>query len=343
MSELVSVVIPAYNRASVLPRAVESVLHQTHRPVEIIVVDDGSSDETWQVMERYTAQYPEVVRYVHQENQGVSGARNTGIDHAQGDYVCFLDSDDYFYRDKLEVQLQAMKREKRSLSFCNMVRMRKGMPVETELQARPGRLIEDFFYEKGMVNIGAWLMAAPLIHDHHLRFRPGCSWGEDNEFIIKTLFYAGQAAFISKPLFVFDDHTDTGLSQFSWDKIDKDIFIYNEIWQWLKGQEAPEERKKAWHCAIYQYLVPSLIINRAYMGRRDRSSAVAAVWDHRAYVKEMRPINGIRSVKQLVKLMILTARGLGRYFWGGRNALTSDRLAESVYDSAFLMGREAAL
>ena len=97
----VSVIIPAYNRAHRLPDAIESVLRQCHTDVELVVVDDGSVDDTRAVVSRYG----DVVRYVHQENRGVGAARNTGLRHATKEFVAFLDSDDRWHDFKLSAQL----------------------------------------------------------------------------------------------------------------------------------------------------------------------------------------------------------------------------------------------
>ncbi|MDZ7759996.1 MAG: glycosyltransferase family A protein [Desulfovermiculus sp.] len=99
---LISVIIPTHNRAPVLPRAVHSVLSQTHSHLELIVVDDGSEDETSEFMAR--VQDPRV-RYVRQGHQGVAGARNSGIRKAHGQYIALLDSDDSWEAWKLEIQL----------------------------------------------------------------------------------------------------------------------------------------------------------------------------------------------------------------------------------------------
>jgi glycosyltransferase involved in cell wall biosynthesis len=98
----VSVVIPTYNAAELLPEAVESVLEQTYEDFEIIVVDDGSTDETPDVMGTYT----EDVRYIRKENGGSASARNRGIREARGEYVAFLDADDRWRSTKLEVQMR---------------------------------------------------------------------------------------------------------------------------------------------------------------------------------------------------------------------------------------------
>lgn len=98
---LVSVVIPAYNYARFLPAAIESVLSQTYRPLELIVVDDGSTDDTPAVV----AAYGDRIRSIRKVNGGLSAARNTGIQAGQGEYFAFLDADDLWMPDKLAQQV----------------------------------------------------------------------------------------------------------------------------------------------------------------------------------------------------------------------------------------------
>lgn len=102
----VSVVIPAYNSAQYLGEAVQSIFDQTFDDYEIIVVDDGSTDNTRDLVESYGGR----VRYVHQENGGASKARNRGIAEARGAYIAFLDADDCWEPDKLEKQVSLLER-----------------------------------------------------------------------------------------------------------------------------------------------------------------------------------------------------------------------------------------
>lgn len=97
---LISVVIPTYNYGHYVTDAVTSALAQTYRPTEIIVVDDGSTDTTRQRL----APFRDMIRYIHQTNQGLSAARNTGICAAQGEWIALLDSDDTWHPRKLEAQ-----------------------------------------------------------------------------------------------------------------------------------------------------------------------------------------------------------------------------------------------
>lgn len=104
MSAKISVIIPTYNRQEFLAQAIDSVLGQTCADFELIVVDDGSTDDTARRVDAYGAR----VRYIYQENKGPAAARNTGIRAAEGELLAFLDSDDRFAQEKLMVQQAAM-------------------------------------------------------------------------------------------------------------------------------------------------------------------------------------------------------------------------------------------
>ncbi len=106
---LVSVVLPTYNRASLLPRAIESVVRQSFCDWEIVVVDDGSTDDTQELLSDYGRRLGERWVSIRQENRGSSAARNRGIDACRGRYVAFLDSDDEFAPTKLQRQLEVFE------------------------------------------------------------------------------------------------------------------------------------------------------------------------------------------------------------------------------------------
>lgn len=116
---LVSVVIPCYNRAAVLERSVRSVLAQSYAELELIVVDDGSTDQTRQVVEKI--EDPRL-RYVYQKNAGACAARNHGAALAKGEYIAFHDSDDVWHPDKLEKQMQVMEEKHPDIVVCKMRR-----------------------------------------------------------------------------------------------------------------------------------------------------------------------------------------------------------------------------
>lgn len=113
MPEIITVIITCYNHARYLSDAIESVLSQSYKFIELIVVDDGSTDNTREVAQRYAS-----VKYVYQQNQGLSAARNTGIDHSTGNYIVFLDADDWFLPEALQSNYGYLS-EKKELAFVS--------------------------------------------------------------------------------------------------------------------------------------------------------------------------------------------------------------------------------
>jgi hypothetical protein len=101
----ITAIIPTYNRAQLLPRAIESILNQSRPPEQVIIVDDGSTDETREVCGRYAGR----IEYVRQENRGASAARNTGIARARSPWIAFLDSDDYWDKWHLQRVAEAIR------------------------------------------------------------------------------------------------------------------------------------------------------------------------------------------------------------------------------------------
>ena len=108
--ELISVIVPVYNVESYVAECIESIQNQTYMNLEIILVDDGSKDMSGDICDQYAA-YDERIKVIHQENGGLSAARNTGIEAANGDYISFVDSDDYIGLTLFEDMLQLLKRD----------------------------------------------------------------------------------------------------------------------------------------------------------------------------------------------------------------------------------------
>ena len=114
----ISIIIPTYNYAQYICEAIESVLNQTYKDFKIIVIDDGSTDNTKEVIKPYLNK----MKYIYQQNSGPSAARNRGIQEAKGEYIAFLDADDIWLPQKLELQIKFMEKEKEvGLIFSDMI------------------------------------------------------------------------------------------------------------------------------------------------------------------------------------------------------------------------------
>jgi len=127
MKPLVSIIIPSYNASAYVIEAIDSALAQTYKDVEVIVVDDGSTDNTKQLLAPYVRNSK--IRYIYQANKGLSGARNTGIKAARGEYIALLDADDLFLPGKIEKQVAHLEAcPSCDVSYCDLYHFNDGEP-----------------------------------------------------------------------------------------------------------------------------------------------------------------------------------------------------------------------
>ena len=142
----VSILIPTYNRAHLISRAIESVLAQTHKDYEIVVVDDGSTDNTTQILEVYKDR----IKYIYKPNGGVSSARNLGLKHISGDFLVFLDSDDIIYPDKLQIQSGYLVKHPKIDVVCSAWKEidNDNLSIEREYKPeKPKKILEKLIWE----------------------------------------------------------------------------------------------------------------------------------------------------------------------------------------------------
>ena len=138
----ISVIIPTYNRKKTLARAIQSVINQSLSPFEILIIDDGSNDGT----EEWVKENFQNIKYIYQNNRGVSSARNIGIENANGDWVAFLDSDDEWLSNKLHEQVKAIESNpKIKLFHTNEIWVRNGVRVN---QMKKHKKYGGYIFEK---------------------------------------------------------------------------------------------------------------------------------------------------------------------------------------------------
>ena len=158
---LISVIVPVYRVEAYLDRCLRSITEQTYRNLEIILVDDGSPDRSGAICDAYAGKDSRV-KVIHQENQGLSGARNTGIRAATGKYITFVDSDDAIHRDMVRYLLKLMKGHHADLSACQKQLIREDSTRIRDDAAALNRVLEgtdacmDALVRSGDLEVCAW-------------------------------------------------------------------------------------------------------------------------------------------------------------------------------------------
>ena len=210
-SVLVSIIIPAYNTAEYIHRAIESSIRQTHSNIEIIIIDDGSTDNTLEIAKKY-AEKDSRIRVIHQDNGGVSSARNHGMREANAEYYVFLDSDDWLEDDAVEVLLDAQTAHPDKLIAANYYYITpdhvKRIASDESIQSCTLSI-----KEAAESHCGIWKEGFDITCFRGLcikifradicrmiNFHEGMIYSEDALFVINYLYSTGGAFYISKPL-----------------------------------------------------------------------------------------------------------------------------------------------
>ena len=208
---LVSVVIPSFNRSAKLADAIESVRLQTHTNIEILVVDDGSTDNSYEIANRLTAVEPRLRVVRHDANVGAQAARNTGIQRASGDWVAFLDSDDTYLPFSVERRLETALRAGTAAVHGDC------------LALRPGGIVETFGVPSMKGDIRSAILANPGPAFPALLVRRECfdAIGDPDESIVAyqewdtaiRLAFVTRFGFVPEPTFVWDQRGSDTISR----------------------------------------------------------------------------------------------------------------------------------
>ena len=187
MEALISVIIPIYNMEAYLARCLDSVLNNTYRNLEVLCVDDGSKDASAEILRAYAEKDSRIVP-IFKENGGVSSARNAGLDRMTGEYVTFVDPDDYVHPQYVELLYRAARAVENGIAVCafRSVEEKDLPPADHSLPSEPGKpVILDCtrFFQNHNYRSYCWGRLIPQTMVQGLRFREELNFSEDSVFI----------------------------------------------------------------------------------------------------------------------------------------------------------------
>lgn len=246
-----SVIIPVYNSEKYLNRSIESLLNQTYKNIEIILVDDGSTDSSPEICDLF-AEKEKNISVIHKENGGVSSARNAGFDVAQGEYIAFLDSDDYLsnkiYKTLIEdietnnadIAISGFSREVGKNTFVPYCKDK--FEKEFSREEMISNLLQNRYYSCSINNV---VFRKDVVKD--IKFDVKISYNEDLLYLFNIMKKCKTAYFTSEPLYFYCDNDGSASNaKFNkkmmtiidvWDKIIDDIKTENEQLQGIAIQQ----------------------------------------------------------------------------------------------------------
>lgn len=244
MKILVSAIIPVYNSEEFLEECIESLRNQTLKEIEMIFINDGSTDNSLEILKKYE-KIDSRIKVIDQKNSGPSIARNRGIEIAKGEYISFIDSDDWIDIDMYKQMYNINKNGKIDLVVCDVVSVENG--IETYEQILSKELIE---YDKDMIKeyMISWLISnsgynsmanklfkRKLIVDHNIKLDSESNYAEDWKFNLDFLEFADSASYINKGFYYYRRGHESSSRKFSEDDFNrKGVWLYTQRKQYGK-------------------------------------------------------------------------------------------------------------
>lgn len=220
--ELISIIVPIYNASKVIERCVSSICNQTYKNIEIILVDDGSTDDSLEVSNRLASKDGRI-KVLSQKNSGVSGARNFGIDNAKGKYIGFVDSDDWVNSDMYLSMYEAIKINNSEIVLCNYIQVygdkyvKKNEFINVDLYNIKESILSNIISRRENNIMGTcWrmLISKELLDKNKISFDLGIRMSEDMMFMIKCIDAANKICLDERYLYYYYMNTDSATAKF---------------------------------------------------------------------------------------------------------------------------------
>lgn len=214
----VSIIVPVYNAEKYLDKCIESIVRQTEREIEIILIDDDSTDESGNICENWALKDSRI-KVFHIENLGVSNARNSGIRYASGQYIMFVDSDDWIRSDMVEILLNSIENENGQSVFCNYITVREGqeIPCEDVLEYKTYQNEEVLEVVRNMFGGGRYyssiwrgIYKKEVIEDNHISFK-NLKFAEDLVFNLEYLLNCDKVQIMNDELYYYRVNSTSAL------------------------------------------------------------------------------------------------------------------------------------
>ena len=240
MGAKISVIIPVYNGEKYVDAAVRSIIEQTFQDTQVIFVNDGSTDGTWELLQQYVKIYPDRILTINQENQGVSAARNTGLTHATGEYIAFVDVDDQLHPKYFEVLYKHIAGSDDKISVVPTTRSAEKANAENyTTQIRSGlTLLQDFLYGRVTRGVCGMLIPKRILDEYSLEFKKGYKYSEDLHMVWRLFCHAKEVVFISALLYIYLAVPNSAMTKINKNRFDS-LYLMKDLEPYF-AQHAPE-------------------------------------------------------------------------------------------------------
>lgn len=271
----VSVIVPFYNVEKYIDKCLNSLVNQTLEDIEIIIVNDGSKDNSETIAKEYASKYKNKIIYLKKENGGLSDARNYAIPYATGEYIAFLDSDDYVEVNMYEQMYEKAKKENADIVECDFLWEYPNEKIESK-----GRIYKDKHDILLNARVVAWnkLIKKELIEKTKVKFPYGLRY-EDVEFFYKLIPYINKLDIVNKP-FVHYVQRDNSISNSQNSRTKEIIDILDNVINYYKENAIYEEYKNELEYNYARYILCSSLLRMIMIeNKKERKEIINDSWN----------------------------------------------------------------
>ena len=211
---LVSVIVPVYQVEKYIANCINSIINQTYKNIELIIVNDGSTDNSIQIAKDLLNGAKVDYKLINQENKGQGKSRNVGLEHASGEWILFVDSDDLLSTQTIEILIKQAIETNSEIAISNFITVNNINEI-IEKQDKYEAIVysssdlqKDFLLRKIVILAPGTLYNKSFLDKYSLKFND-LKWSEDQEFVWRLLFHINKAVYIDKPLYFYNRHTNS--------------------------------------------------------------------------------------------------------------------------------------
>lgn len=295
----ISIIVPVYNVEEFLPRCVKSILKQSYKNIEILLIDDGSTDESGTLCDNYANNNTNIKVY-HKKNGGLSDARNYGIEKATGKYIAFIDSDDYVAEDYCKILYNNLIKYEADISICSFVKTdgKNDNIGEIKEQIKTYTGIDkqkNILNHMNTITTVAWNKLYRKEIWNNLRYPKGKI--NEDEFVVHYLMYkAKKVVYTNMILYYYYQRSNSIMKKkFSSERFDV-IDAFQDRWQFYKKHEEYKELEGRAYCLYMKMIISNYILSKKNNLHDDQKKLLER------YKKEYKNKKMINNIKEKIKL-----------------------------------------
>ena len=229
MEQLVSVIIPIYNSEKLREKCIQSIVEQTYKNLEIICINDGSTDNSENIIKKYMSN-DKRIQLINQKNFGVSHSRNVGINLANGQYIMFVDSDDYIEKDYIEIMITSLLKSNSQIIISGNTKVTNNLKIKQSIYNKSLNTVFDITYPKELDNMFKTyefnsacmqLISTEIIKNNNIKFEKNIKYGEDMLFAFICYTYSKRTSYIMNYGYNYISNPDSVMNNYSIESLNK--------------------------------------------------------------------------------------------------------------------------